>query len=173
MAVATAVTSITDTDARVAIGLTTAERQGVVDILNALLADEMVLYQKTRNYHWNVRGLQFDQLHKFFENQYDDLANTIDEVAERTRAVGGFAVGTLQEFKELARLAESPGEYPSAERMLSNLLTDHESIIRSLRKDQETCLERFHDVGTNDFLVGLMERHEKMAWMLRASVADV
>ncbi len=170
MAVATAI-STPDTDARVAIGLSAQERQGVVDILNTLLADEMVLYQKTRNYHWNVRVLQFDQLHKFFEMQYDDLANMIDEVAERTRALGGFAVGTLEEFKELSRLAESPGEYPSAERMISNLLTDQESIIRSLRKDQETCMERFHDVGTNDFLVGLMERHEKMAWMLRAFVA--
>lgn len=173
MAVATAVPSISDADARVAIGLSPQERQGVADILNTLLADEMVLYQKTRNYHWNVRGLQFDQLHKFFERQYDELANTIDEVAERIRAVGGFAVGTLKEFTQLTRLEESAGEYPSAERMLSNLLADHESVIRSLREDQETCIERFHDVGTNDFLVGLMEQHEKMAWMLRAFVSDV
>jgi len=150
------------------IGLSDEQREGVVHILNMLLADEYVLYTKTRNYHWNVRGPQFNDLHKFFEAQYTELNDIVDEVAERARSLGGWAIGTLAEFVQQTRLKEHPGRYPEARDMLANLLADHEAIIRTLRVDLEACMEKYHDMGTNDFLTGLMERHEKMAWMLRA-----
>ena len=150
------------------IGLSDGQREGVVAILNTLLSDEYVLYTKTRNYHWNVFGPQFNDLHKFFEGHYEELEEVVDEVAERARALGGFALGTMTEFVQRTRLREHPQEYPDARHMLSNLLTDHESLIRQLRADAETCDEKFHDLGTNDFLAGLMERHEKMAWMFRS-----
>jgi starvation-inducible DNA-binding protein len=149
------------------IGLTDEQRDGVIQILNTLLSDEYVLYTKTRNYHWNVVGPQFNDLHKFFEEQYTKLNEIVDEVAERARTLGGAAVGTLTEFSQRTRLAEQPGQYPSARDMITHLLTDHQAIIRNLRNDVETCAE-YHDMGTNDFLTGLMEQHEKMAWMLRA-----
>jgi starvation-inducible DNA-binding protein len=150
------------------IGLVDEARQGVVAMLNTVLADEYVLYTKTRNYHWNVVGLQFNDLHKFFEDQYNALNDIVDTVAERARALGGNAMGTLTEFLKSTRLQEESGDYPEARRMLANLLADHEALIRHLRVDLETCAEKYHDVGTNDFLIGLMEQHEKMAWMLRA-----
>jgi starvation-inducible DNA-binding protein len=150
------------------IGLSDKQRQGVVEILSRLLADEYVLYTKTRNYHWNVVGPQFHDLHKFFEAQYEALDGIIDQVAERARSLGGPAVGTLAEFQKLARLKEHPGRYPGARDMLENLLGDHEAVIQTLRRDLETVAERHGDIGTNDFLTGLMEQHEKMAWMLRA-----
>ena len=150
------------------IGLTEDQRNGVAAILNTLLADEYVVYTKTRNYHWNVVGPQFNDLHKFFEAQYTALNEIVDEVAERTRALGSKAMGTLTEFLKSTRLNEQPGQYPDARGMIAELLADHEAIIRHLRVDLETCLEKYHDAGTNDFLTGLMEQHEKMAWMLRA-----
>ena len=150
------------------IAITDKDRAGVVKILNALLADEYVLYTKTRNYHWNVVGPQFNDLHKFFAEQYEALDDFIDEVAERARTLGGHSVATLVEFQEAARLKEHPGQYPAAEEMLDNLLADHETIIRQLRADGDAVASKYHDAGTNDFLIGLMEKHEKMAWMLRA-----
>ena len=150
------------------IGIPDKDRASVVKILNALLADEYVLYTKTRNYHWNVVGRQFNDLHKFFAAQYDEIDDVIDEVAERARALGGHTVATLVEFQEAARLKEHPGQYPGADEMLDNLLTDHETIIRELRADGDAAASKYHDAGTNDFLIGLMEKHEKMAWMLRA-----
>lgn len=150
------------------IGISDGNRKSVVKILNTLLADEYVLYTKTRNYHWNVVGPQFNDLHKFFEAQYAGLNEVIDEVAERARALGGRSVATLAEFMEAARLKEHPGRYPGAGDMLENLLTDHEAIIRQLRADVDATASAYHDAGTSDFLTGLMERHEKMAWMLRA-----
>ena len=153
---------------KTSIGLTEANRQAVVKILNTVLADEYVLYTKTRNYHWNVVGPQFNDLHKFFEAQYEELDAFIDEVAERARALGGSALGTLTELARTARLKEEPGKYPDAEGMLSRLLADHESVIRELRADLVTAIDKHGDAGTGDFLTGLMEKHEKMAWMLRA-----
>jgi starvation-inducible DNA-binding protein len=152
------------------IGLSDAQRQGVIQLLTPLLADEYVLYTKTHNYHWNVVGPQFNDLHDFFQAQYTALNGVADDVAERIRALGAPAIGTLAEFVEHTRLKEHPGHYPEARDMLTNLLADHEAMIQRLRADLETCADKYHDMGTNDFLTGLMERHEKMAWMLRAFV---
>jgi starvation-inducible DNA-binding protein len=153
------------------IGITDDDRQRVVAILNTLLADEFLLYTKTRNFHWNVTGPQFNDLHKFFEAQYEALDDTIDEVAERARALGGRAHGTLEEFRNGARLGEKPGAVPAAREMLAILLADHEALVRSLREDIAIVNDRHHDVGTSDFLTGLLEQHEKAAWMLRSFLA--
>ncbi|MBI2337031.1 MAG: DNA starvation/stationary phase protection protein [Deltaproteobacteria bacterium] len=150
------------------IGISEENQRGVVAILNTLLSDEYVLYTKTRNFHWNVTGMQFNDLHKFFESQYDALAEVVDEVAERVRAIGGVALGSMAEFVKNTRLKEVPGQSISARDMLASLLADHETVIRHLRVDLKACADQYGDAGTNDFLTGLMEKHEKMAWMLRS-----
>jgi starvation-inducible DNA-binding protein len=98
------------------IGLSNEQQSGVLQILNTMLSDEYVLYTKTRNYHRNVVGPQFNDLHKFFEAQYIELTDIADDVAERARALGGHALGTVAEFATHTRLTEHPGTYPSAER---------------------------------------------------------
>ena len=150
------------------IGLKDAARTAVVDILNTTLSDEVMLYVKTRNYHWNVVGSDFGELHKFFEGQYEQIEDFMDDTAERARALGGHALGTLAEFLKKARLKETPGRYPKAQGMITDLLADHESLIQSMRKDLQTCQDKHGDAGTADFLTGLMEQHEKIAWMLRS-----
>jgi starvation-inducible DNA-binding protein len=149
------------------IGIEAENRKEVVGILNILLADEYLLFTKTRNYHWNVVGKDFKERHEFFQQQYEKLDGIIDEIAERTRQLGGVTVATMNEFMRITNLKEKPGEYPSDLKMISNLLTDHESTIKYLRKSADKCDEEYNDMGTNDFLIGLMEIHEKMAWMLR------
>jgi starvation-inducible DNA-binding protein len=120
------------------------DRAAVVEILNRLLSDEYVLYTKTRNYHWNVTGPQFNDLHKFFESQYEELNEFVDEIAERARQLGGRALGTLAEFAKVARLTEQPGAVPAAKEMLATLLADHEAVIRTLRSDIGPVAERYH-----------------------------
>jgi starvation-inducible DNA-binding protein len=153
------------------IGIPEDSREKVIDILNTLLADEFLLYTKTRNYHWNVTGPQFNDLHKFFEAQYEALDDVVDAVAERVRALGGRAFGTLEEFRASARLGEKPGTVPAARDMLASLLGDHEMLVRAVRGDVDAVTDRYHDVGTADFLTGLLEQHEKTAWMLRSFLA--
>ena len=150
------------------IGITEQSRHKIVEILSSILSDEYVLYTKTRNYHWNVVGPHFNEYHETFEEQYDGLADDVDEVAERIRSLGFKAPSTLSEFQKNSQLKEHPGEYPDANTMVSNLLGDHETVIKTIREKVSVISGEFEDVGTEDFLVGLMEKHEKTAWMLRS-----
>jgi len=154
------------------IGITRENREQVTNMLNTLLADEYVLYTKTRNYHWNVKGSQFKALHDMFEEQYDALALAADEVAERAGTLGGRALGTLLEFQDATRLSENPGERPASEDMVADLVKSHETIIKHLRSDAVRARDEFDDIGTEGFLAGMIEQHEKMAWMLRSLLED-
>ena len=153
------------------IGLSDSDREGVVALLTPLLADEYLLYTKARNYHWNVTGPEFLALHAFFQTQYEALEGIVDDIAERIRQLGAHSPGTVAEFVAAARLSERPGQYPNARGMIAALLADHEALIQALRADLATAQEKFGDAGTCDFLTGLMVKHEKMAWMLRACLA--
>ena len=144
----------------------------VVKILNALLSIEYLLYTKTQSYHWNVTGPQLRDLHKLFEEQYIELSEIVDQIAERGRSLDGSAFGTMNEFSHHAKLKEPSDHYPEPCEMIANLLDDHEAVIRQLRGDLETCAVKYRDMGTNDFLTGLMEQHEKMTWMLRAFLSQ-
>src|SRR5664280_20109 len=154
------------------IELSEKSRRDTVMGLNALLADEFVLGTSTRKCHWNVTGRHFHDLHELFDKQYEALDGIVDDVAERARALGGHAIGTLSEFIKLARLKEHPGAYPGATEMVAELLAGHEKVIRRLRLDVAACSGKLGDVGSADFLTGLMERHEKMAWMLRSFLEE-
>jgi len=153
------------------IGISTANRKIVADDLNQLLADEMLLYVKTRKFHWNVVGPQFHDLHLFLEQQYDELALIVDAVAERVRKVGFFATGSMKQFLQDTRLKEHNADGGITIDMLQELISDHDNTIRNIRdlitKFDETC----DDAGSADFVTGLVEKHEKMAWMLRSTVA--
>ena len=142
-------------------------QQGVVKILKVLLADELVLYTRLRNYHWNVIGEHFYSLHAAFESQFYEIADVTDVVAERIRQYGAFAPGTMGEFIQKAHLSETPGVYPDAWTMVANLVADHDAIIHFLREYIATISEESGDVGAVDLLTGLLQQHEKMAWMLR------
>lgn len=150
------------------IGIVTKKRKEVAKILNELLADEYVLYTKTLKFHWNVQGIVFHDFHALFKEQYEALFDIADDIAERARTLGEPAFGTMAEFIKHSRLKEEPGKNPDALGMIKNLLTDHETIIRQMRQDIETC-QNLGDMGTNNFLTEIMEQHEKKAWMLRAT----
>lgn len=143
----------------------------VAGVLNILLADEYVLYTKTRNAHWNIQGPNFMELHKFFEGQYEALDTIIDDVAERVRALGHFSLGSLKDFLEVTRISEDEHNFSNPKQILQTLLADHESIIGNLRKEITEVGDKYSDLGTADFITGLMEQHEKMAWMLRAYIS--
>lgn len=146
--------------------------KGVVTLLNLLLADECLLYSKTRNCHWNDAGSEIRPLRELSGQQYDSLSDIIEKVADRVRSLGAQAMGTMSEFLQYARLREHPGKRPPAARMVARLLDDHEAIVRTLRGDLAVCAEEFNDAGTSDFLTGLLKQHESMARTLRAHLEN-
>ena len=149
------------------IGLSAKNLKSITGLLSSVLADAVVLYTKTRKFHWNVSGNSFMELHKLFESQYKKLEKSIDEIAERINKLGTKTPGTMQEFLQMATLKEAPGKYPSQPEMLKELLNDHEAVIVQVRKFIDDCDDKYEDKGTSDFLTDLLKEHETIAWTLR------
>jgi len=148
------------------------ELDGVVTMLNLVLAEECLLYSKTRNCYWNSCGAPTPPVRELLGQQYDRLSDIIDHVTDRLRSKGAQALGTLSEFVQYARLGERPGEGPTPARMIAHLLDDQEAISRALRGDLAVCAEEFKDAGTCEFLSGLVAEHERMARTLRAQLQN-
>lgn len=150
-------------------GISNANAKKVADELNKVLADEFVLYVKTLKFHWNIEGKDFHALHVFLEEQYNELQSIIDGVAERIRKIGNFSNGSMKQFLADSSLKEHTETATITESMISELVVNHESLIRKLRGLIDDFDKKYDDMGSSDFVVGLMKKHEKMAWMLRAS----
>lgn len=139
----------------------------VINFLNGSLADLFVLGTKTKKYHWNLTGPRFHTLHVLFQEHYETIDEHIDEVAERITSLGGLAIGTLEEFQKASQLEEHPEEIPDEDGILEDLLTDHETLIKTLRKNIKISQD-CEDEGTADLLIGILRFHEKTSWMLRS-----
>lgn len=150
------------------IGITPENRLAVADQLSKLLADEFVLYTKTRNAHWNIEGTDFHSMHIFFEGQYQQLDELTDSVAERIRKIGHYAPATLTQLLQLTHLTEKSNSDNDSLGFIKELLEDHEIIIDFLRGNITPFAEVYKDLGTSDYITGLLEQHEQMAWMLRS-----
>ncbi len=140
----------------------------LIEGLRHLLADTYLLYLKTQNFHWNVKGINFFALHQLFETQYNQLSDAVDVIAERIRALHASAPGSFAEFLKLASLHEASNE-TSANEMLSSLLKDHESMAAALAKLCAIASELGDEV-TLDILIQRETEHDKTAWMLQSSL---
>lgn len=155
--------------AEVALGVPENHRKMLSDGLAQVLGDSYTLLGKTHGFHWNVTGPEFPGLHELFEHQYEDLQEAVDEIAERIRALGFWAPGSLTQFLKLTGITDEEGA-PGAEEMLRQLVNDNELVSRSCRKVVETC-EEVGDTATEDLMNKRITAHEKAAWMCRASLS--
>jgi len=149
------------------IGISQANLKKSSSILATISSNEMTLYVKTRKFHWNISGNSFMELHKLFEEQYRILEAQIDEVAERISQLGEKTIGTMKEFIENSTLKESPKEYTSQKHMLEELLENHKQLVTEFRNYIPIFEDETKDAGSADFVTGLLQEHEKMAWVLR------
>lgn len=149
------------------IGITERNRKQITNELSKILADEFVLFTKTKKAHWNVEGIDFYEKHNFFEAQASQIDEFIDSIAERIRTLGHYTPASLNSYMELTQLAEPISKYDS-QSLINELLADHEIIIIQLRRNINIIANDYDDLGTSDFITGLMKDHEKMAWFLRS-----
>jgi starvation-inducible DNA-binding protein len=149
-------------------GMNDEQRKGVVALLNLQVADHYVLLTKTKFYHWNVEGPEFHDIHELLDEQYEILAEMVDELAEQNLKLGGQAAGTLAWFKAHTRLGEDEGDsVPDTRRMIEHLKDDHESIMETLHADIGATEDKHNDAVTSNLLQDISDKHHKMAWMLR------
>jgi starvation-inducible DNA-binding protein len=151
------------------IGISEADRESIAEGLKALLADSYTLYLQTHNFHWNVMGPQFRELHLMFEEHYTELATAVDEIAERIRTLGVAAPGTYKAFAALSSIEEVEG-VPEAKEMVARLTTGHEQVVKTCRSVLAKAQEA-DDESTAALVSDRMRVHEKTAWMLRALAA--
>lgn len=147
------------------------DRNDVVEVLSRLLADSYTLYLKTHNFHWNVTGPMFNTLHTMFMEQYTELWNAVDPIAERIRALGHPAPGSYAQFGKLSSLKDAPPDPPPALEMVRILVQGHEAVARTARS-VFALAEKADDQPTADLLTQRMDIHEKAAWMLRSLLED-
>jgi len=151
------------------IGIEEKDREAIADGLSRVLADTYTLYLKTHNFHWNVTGPHFNALHAMFMAQYTEMWQSVDEIAERIRALGVFAPGSYAAFSRLASVEPTGDDVPSAEEMVAQLVKGHETVARTARDVFKTA-EDAGDEPTADLLTQRMQVHEKTAWMLRSTL---
>jgi starvation-inducible DNA-binding protein len=158
------------TTMKVNIGIEDKKREEIALGLSKMLADTYTLYLKTHNFHWNVVGPHFQALHLMFEKQYEDLADAVDLIAERIRALGFPAPATYSQFVQLSSIQETEG-VPEALEMVRILVEGHEIVVRTARLALPV-VERVDDQPTMDLIAERMNTHEKTAWMLRSILED-
>jgi len=151
------------------VDLSEQAKRECAEALEKVLADTFVLYLKTHNFHWNVEGPQFRALHEMFEEQYRDLWEAIDEIAERIRALGHPAPGSMDRFKDLAEVRESD-LIPSASEMLQQLVSDNGTAARTIRAALSTAQDA-GDEATAGMLSDRLAYHEKQMWMMKSMMA--
>lgn len=155
---------------KINIGIEDNDRKQIADGLSLLLADSFTLYMKTHGFHWNVTGPMFQTLHVLFQQQYTELWNALDLIAERIRSLGHYAPGSFQRFSELASIEEEQG-VPTAREMMQQLVDGQEAVARTAREVFKIA-DAANDQPTADLLTQRMEIHEKNAWMLRSLMED-
>ena len=148
------------------IGINTEDRETVAEGLKHLLADSYTLYLQTHNFHWNIVGPRFRDLHLMFEEHYTELATAVDDIAERIRTLGVAAPGTYKALAELSTIKEVDG-VPSDVEMVSILTDSHEKVVKTCRKVLSKAQEA-EDESTAALVSDRMRVHEKTAWMLRS-----
>lgn len=148
------------------IGIARSDREEVAKHLKHLLADSYSLYLQTHNFHWNVTGPMFNQLHLMFEEHYTELAIAVDDIAERIRSLDVAAPGTYRAFAELSSIEEVDG-VPSAQEMVTILTRGHEQVVRTSRLALKSAQDA-DDESSAALISDRMRIHEKTAWMLRA-----
>jgi len=152
------------------IGISDVDREKIVQGLSALLADSYTLYLMTHNFHWNVKGPQFNSLHMMFMTQYTEQWNALDIIAERIRALGHPTPGTYKEFVKRTSIKEVEG-VPKADDMVRHLVKAQEATARTARK-LLPVVEAADDQPTIDLLTQRLDVHEKTAWMLRSLLEE-
>lgn len=151
---------------KIDIGISETDREKIAEGLKRLLADSYTLYLQTHNFHWNVVGPRFRELHLMFEEQYTELAQAVDDIAERIRTLGVPAPGTYKEFGRLSSIEEVEGVVDAA-RMVEILTQSHETVVRTCREVLEAA-QNGNDESTLALVSDRMRVHEKTAWMLRS-----
>lgn len=148
----------------VKLGWSAQETEEITAALNSLLANYTIHYQKLRNYHWNVKGSDFFDLHEQFERQYTEALQHIDDIAERIRIFGKTPLSTLKEYLEISEIKET-GSQLTSDLMVRELLSDYRILLQFMFNVVDVAVQH-SDSGTEEMVKVFINHMEKHHWML-------
>src|SRR6266478_3111697 len=154
---------------------TDLERDATVEIseqLRLLLADVFALYVKTKNFHWHMSGRHFRDYHLLLDEHSDQIFAMTDDIAERTRKIGGTTLHSISDISQHQRLEDNNEEFVTPEDMLAELSADSQHLTRSLRSAHEVC-EEHNDVATASLIEVWIDQTERRTWFLSEIVRDL
>jgi starvation-inducible DNA-binding protein len=154
----------------VKLGWSAKETKHIATALNELLANYSVHYQKVRNFHWNVKGSDFFDLHQLFEELYNEAFNNIDAIAERIRVFGETPLSTLKDYLEKSDIKETGTDLDS-DIMVRETLSDFRILLDAMIKSVEVAIEQ-EDSGTEEMIKKFINAIEKHHWMMSAFLAN-
>jgi starvation-inducible DNA-binding protein len=137
--------------------------------LKLVLANTYALYLKTQNYHWNVTGIHFASLHRLFDEQYIELAESVDAIAEHIRMQNDLAPGSFSEFQKLNKISDAKPTL-DAQGMISDLLESHTLLLALLEEVLNQAQDEKDEVVA-DFMIERMGAHKKYQWILQSLIA--
>ena len=150
------------------IGISEQNRRAIAEQLSKILADEFMIYSKTLSAHWNIEGPDFHSVHLYLETLYNEQQVIVDTVAEKIRTIGHYVPAQLGKYLELTHLSETAVQKNDSRTLFADLLEAHESVIVFIRENIKPFADKLKAEGISDYITGLMEHHEKTAWMLRS-----
>ncbi len=153
-----------DLRVKVNIGITSEYRKSVVKVLSTLLSGTQILSIKTFSFHWNMRGELSGYLRKTTKEQYDELVNAMNNMAERIRTLGYNVPDTYQHVMRLSEIDNSSDDQIV---IMSELIRDHEKLAKYIREHQEV-VRKAEDHVSFELLIKRLEVHEKNAWIFRS-----
>jgi len=167
---ATQALNVTNPDFKTKNGISAVDRKKVAEALGVVLADTYMLFIKTQGVHWNVTGPTFMGVHTLTEEQYENMYQAIDGLAERIRALGHKAPASYTKYGELSSIRDKD-EVQTVQQMLDMLIADHETAVLNMRAATEWCEEK-NDYVTADMLTARMSWHEQAVWMLKSMASN-
>ncbi|KJS25163.1 MAG: dolichol kinase [Hyphomonadaceae bacterium BRH_c29] len=167
---ATQALNVTNPDFKTKNGISAADRKKIAEALGVVLADTYMLFIKTQGVHWNVTGPTFMGVHTLTEEQYENMYQAIDGLAERIRALGHKAPASYTKYGELSSIRDKD-EVQTVQQMLDMLIADHETAVLNMRAATEWC-EAKNDYVTADMLTARMSWHEQAVWMLKSMASN-
>lgn len=135
--------------------------------LNEFLADLNIFYRKLQNYHWNIEGKDFFQVHVKLEELYDEINEQIDEIAEHIAILGGQPLGTMKDYLEKSSIKEAENKKIKSEEIYNNILSDYEELLNKTIEIKEKS-ENEKEYSTSSLIDDYIKEYGKIIWMLKS-----
>ena len=143
--------------------------ENIIKELHQFLADLNVFYRKLQNYHWNIQGKDFFVIHSKLEEYYNEVNESIDEVAEFILTKNEQPLGTMKDYIEITKITEAENKKVNSEVVFNELIKDYSYLLKNVKVIKKEA-EKIEDDATSTFMDEFILEYNKILWMLNQTM---